>query len=287
MLKQLLIYAFLLIYCALSAQPQYSFQLLAKASYAGHDIAMDDMGNIFVADGAKLTKLDAQAHYLARFYPPFQGAISSIDVDNPRRLLLWYQKYGYMVFLDQHLAMQNAVDPAEASYTDTPLDMESLGKYDVLLACLDSYKGFWTYNSQMQDLCWYESENELSFCADTPIEVEGMTANSVLMSDDYLYLNFPEKGIVVFDADAHFVKLLPLKGIQRFYVYQQVLYYVNDNSLISVQVDTEEMNYHLLPIQSFVAWAMQMETQPMRIAFLLQDGVSVYGIENINNSKKH
>ncbi len=279
-MHKLLLVIFALLFSCVHAQTHYHFTPLVTAKYQGSAMAIDDMGNLLITEGAKLTKLDAQGHFLGRFFPPFQAKINAIDVDNPRRIMLWYQKYNYIVFLDQNLAMQNNTDPTKSVYTDSPLDMEKLGRYDLVTTCLDTYAGFWVYGEDMQDICLYDNDNALSFCADSPEEVAGLKPNKILMHEDHLFINFPDKGVLVYDADANFIKLLPIEGLNNFYVYHNILYYVNNNSLISINIETEETTYNILPLGQFKAWAMQLETAPKRIAFLTSKGVEVFGIED-------
>ncbi len=262
-----------------NAQTHYRFTPLVTAKYQGNAMAIDDMGNLLITEGGRLIKLDAQGHFFGRFFPSFQANISAIDVDNPRRIMLWYKKYNYMVFLDQHLVMQNNADLSKSVYTDRPVDMEKLGRYDLVTACLDTYAGFWVYGEDMQDVCLYDNDNILSFCTDSPDVVEGLKPNKVLMSDEHLFVNFPDKGILVYDADANFIKLLPVEGLNNFYVYHSILYYVSGNSLISIDINTEEITYNILPLSQFKAWAMQLQTAPKRIAFLTPKGVQVFGME--------
>ncbi len=278
-MHKLLLVIFTLVFSCVNAQTHYRFTPLVTAKYQGSAMVIDDMGNLLITEDSRLIKLDAQGHFLGRFFPPFQAKISAIDVDNPRRIMLWYQKYGYIVFLDQNLAMQNNADPSKSVYTDSPLDMEKLGRYNLITACLDTYAGFWVYGEDMQDICLYDNENTLSFCADSPEEVEGLKPNKILMHEDYLFVNFPNKGVLVYDADGNFIKLLPIEGLNNFYVYHNVLYYVNNNSLISIDINTEETTYNILPLSDFKAWAMLLQTTPKRIAFLTSKGVEVFGME--------
>lgn len=283
-MRKLLITYLCLMAVVVSAQTYYGFSPLVSANYKGEAIAIDDVGNLLIVHGGHLSKLDAEGHFLARFFPPFQAKISCIDVDNPRRILLLYTKYNYLVALDQNLNMQAGTDPSISTFSTEPIDLQSMGRYDIGLACLDTYSGFWTYGKDLQDICLYDKDNDLSFCGDSPSNMQDMEANVMRMSENTLCINFPNKGVAIFDADGHFTKMLYLEGIKHFYVYNNILYYISGHTLVSVDIESEQMSYNILPVDNFTAWDMQLSTHPPRIAFLGKEGVEVYGMEPLVDS---
>ena len=71
----------------------------------GSSVAVDPNGNVYVIDGPTLHKLARNGNELFPYqYSNFQlGDISSVDVDNPLKIMLFYQDEGIILFLDEKI----------------------------------------------------------------------------------------------------------------------------------------------------------------------------------------
>ncbi len=95
-----------------SSDTTLQLQLLntIKGSYS--NFAVDNLGNIFlITSSNQVKKLDEQLDSVGLFNDVKKyGDISSIDVSNPLKILVYYKDYSTIVVLDRFLSVRNVID---------------------------------------------------------------------------------------------------------------------------------------------------------------------------------
>lgn len=183
----------------------------------GTQLYADPNGNIYLVDGSKLSKLDANGKLLRSFEDPFLGNISSVDVDNPLKIMVFYHESGKLVFLDDRLSPVTA-----------PVDLFSHGYTTVLLAAYSTDNLIWLYDEASHELicidfyCKEKSRNKLNFSEFYPVQLLACRERALL-------INNPNDGIYIFDAFGTFLKRIPLQ-IERIIDYSksEIIYYTRE-----------------------------------------------------------
>lgn len=203
-----------------SVESAYTF--VDSISIQAESISSDRLKNVYIIDekGA-VYKFNEQGKQLGKFTEFSLGTPSHIDATNPFRILLYYPDFMTVVTLDNTF---NKVGEAE---------LFDLDYNNIEALCFSNDGNIWLYdpttfrvqkmNHQSKILL---EGNELSFIFD-----EALQPNFMLERHNWLYLNDPEKGVLVFDLYGQYVKEIPVKGLRDFQVYDDRLIYLKDGNL--------------------------------------------------------
>lgn len=167
-------------------------------SMTGTQLYADPNGNIYLVSGSKLSKLAADGTLLRSYDDSFFGNICSVDVDNPMKIMVFYNESGKIVFLDDRLTP-----------IMEPLDLFANGYSSVHLAAYSTDNLIWLYDNFSQELVcvdFYLKEklrNNLNVSEFRPSQLLACQEQALLM-------NNPNDGIYLFDAFGTLVKRIPI-----------------------------------------------------------------------------
>lgn len=187
---------FLSLFLALPAQENVT----VLEGMTGTQLYADPNGNIYLVNGSKLSKLDANGKFLRSFDDSFSGDIAFVDVDNPLKIMVFYRESGKIVFLDDRLS------PVMA-----PLDLFSHGFTSVGLAAYSTDNLIWLYDGSSNELVCIDfyfkekTRNRLNISDFQPSEL-------LACQERVLLMNNPNDGIYLFDAFGTLIKRIPLQA---------------------------------------------------------------------------
>lgn len=174
----------------------------------GTELDIDPNLNLYLVSGSKLSKLDRNGRILRSFDDSFLGDITSIDVDNPLKIMVFYRESGKIIFLDDRL-----------SPLMEPLDLFAHGYTSVTLAAYSTDNLIWLYDDAGHELicidfyCKEKSRNRLNFSDFRPTQLLARYEKSLLM-------NNPGDGMYLFDAFGTFLKRIPIP-VERILTYNK------------------------------------------------------------------
>ncbi len=95
-----------------SAQPDSSFTLVKTITGDIMDFAVDNLGNLYLLTSTdQLKKIDANGDSVAVYNNVKKfGKLTTVDVSNPLKVLLYYKDFSTIVVLDRLLNMRNTID---------------------------------------------------------------------------------------------------------------------------------------------------------------------------------
>ena len=206
----------LLFFLTLSLCAQDNVTVLEKMT--GIQLDVDPNFNLYLVNGSKLSKLDGEGRLLRSFDDSFMGDITSIDVDNPLKIMVFYRESGKILFLDDRLTP-----------VMEPLDLFSHGYTSVSLAAYSTDNLIWLYDAASHELicidfyCKEKTRNRLNFSDFDPTQLLARYERSLLM-------NNPEDGMYLFDAFGTFLKRIPIP-VERILSYTKsiILYLAPDS----------------------------------------------------------
>ena len=257
-MRKLTVLSAIVVLCAFAAsdrKPDYSLQVSVDA------IVSDHLSNVYVIDNDKFTKYDMKLKLQKEFSNKNFGNITSADVTNPLRPLLYYQEFGRVVFLDNTL-----------SQNGEPLALEKLG-YPLATLVASSYdNGLWIYDQPTYELLRFNNSLEVSNRTGNLAQVLGMELqpNFILEKDNRLFVNNPKVGILVFDVFGTYIKTIPILNLRSFQVADDQITYFSDGLLHSWNITTTDVTLFSEP-QSKSALNMRME----RDAIFVQDSTAI------------
>lgn len=260
----------------------YHFEQEKTARYTGNKISCDDRGNILIAAKGNLTKLDISGNFIANYYPMFPGKINCIDAKDPRRILLYFKTYSYVVFLNQDLANAGTLSFYNLNQKPQPIDLGVINLSYTSLSCLDEYNdSYWIYDGNTSEIILIDQENRIDFRGDALDEIMDLEPNPnfMMMEANRLFINNPSTGVYIFDENGRFVRKLALFGLKKIQVHEDMLFYASNSFFITHNLTTGEETYHPLPVLDFIDWSLNMNSSPARINFLTSKGVLIYSME--------
>lgn len=192
----------------------------AKLDY----MTVDNLGNMYVIKEDELVKYLASGKYFARYSNLRLGNITSVDVTNPLKLVLYYRDFQQIVFLDNQLSINSE-----------EVSLEQLGYEQTDLVCASANNSFWIYNKQNNELNRFnENSKKIAFTGNLKQVLQtNLNPNFMTEHNGFLFLNCPETGIYVFDIFGAFTKVISIKGLKNFQVTENLVYYQKDSSLCS------------------------------------------------------
>lgn len=200
-----------------SAQ-DFDFQRTTIESVQGDYVSVDPNGNAYVVDGSVLYKVDSAGHPLYTFSNSLWGNISSVDVDNPLKIMLFYYDEALIVFLDEKLTP-----------ISEPLDLFEHDFKNITVATYSTDNTIWLYDVVFQDLISVNfqlkelSRNHLTLPSFNPTQFFSLQEKQLVM-------NNPSTGIIFFDAFGTYLKTLPFV-FQTVNVDASHIYYIKSNHI--------------------------------------------------------
>jgi len=204
----------------------YSLVLLMGVPSATDDVLnaenvyCDHLGNVYLLESNRLVKYNADMELYAA-YDCQEQMITSVDVSDPLRILVYFASAGEIVFLDKQM-----------SPIGDPVSLDQLGYYDVTAACSASRGGFWLFDSRSRQIVHIDQYGESGLTTPVVDQFSGLP-EQLQEHNSKLYLGFPGKAVLVFNAMGAYQKTLPFPYRQEFILIDNFLVFLNDRSLMA------------------------------------------------------
>ena len=210
------LYCFICVACPFLLRGQESFRLAAQIEGSYSDFTVDALNNIYLLDkNGQLKKRSAVGDSMGVFNEVRKfGKLSSIDVSNPLKTLLFYRDFSTLVALDRFLGRRNT------------LDLRKIGLYQVRAVSLAYDNGYWVYDELEARVKHLGENGDLQDqFTDLRLLFDSVPAPvRIVDQNKYLYLYDPAKGFFIFDYYGSFKRKIPLAGWKDFTVINSLLY---------------------------------------------------------------
>ncbi len=211
---------------------------LWKKSLVASTITSDKLGNIIATNNDQLTKLNPDGSVYRIYSNKQLGTISSVDASNPLKILLFYQPFSRILFLDNTLTENG-----------NPIYLDQLELEQATAVCSSFDNGFWVFNQIDFSLYRYNQNLQLTnntkninqFLNQKPM------VNFMVEYENRIYLNDSRIGILVFDIFGTYLKTIPIKNINRFQLRNDRIIYSPD-SINYCAFDTRSLKIDTLAI---------------------------------------
>lgn len=241
-------------------------QIKIKADY----IKSDELGNIFVVNDNQLTKYSADGVQLHTYSNLYSGDINFVDTRDPFKIFLYYKDFGQVEFLDQSLSL------ASSTISLSMLNLEL-----ATLAC-GSYQGaFWVYNPMNFELLRIDQQLEVNERTGNLQQATGysLDPNYMIERDNFLYVNDPAIGILIFDKYGTYYKTIPILGLSSFQVSEKRIIYFLGDKISIYDTKLNEENYTDLPWKDALSVSVCLSLEPSRLYMLSDGGLFFYKIK--------
>lgn len=185
-------------------------------------LQVDQFGFIYVVKNDKITKYDKAFKVQSSFSQPILGSITHIDVSNALNPAVLFGDTYNLSMLDNRLNESQTLNLLELNF------------YDPKLMSVSDQRHLWIYDQSEDKLIRFSLENnerENASLNITQILGKENQPHSLISDFEKVYLNVPEKGILIFDAVGAFLELVPIKDIEQMRVKQKTIYFSKKGSV--------------------------------------------------------
>ena len=230
-----------LVFAAVSVNGQKDapFQLIASVRGDIVDFAVDNLDNVYVLTSTdQLKKYNSEGDSVAIFNNVKKfGKVSTIDVSNPLKVLLYYKDFSTIVVLDRLLTARNTIDLRQQNI----FQVNAIGQsYD---------NNIWLYDEGDSKLKKINDEGkavletpDFRLLFDTAPHVK-----NIFDQDGFVYLYDPQQTVFVFDYYGALRNKILISGWNDFKVAGKFIFGINNDTLHRYEINTMRLDEQRLP----------------------------------------
>lgn len=259
--KTLVAVLFILSGAVVSAQATYT--QIGSYPVKANAVSVDNFGNFYAIGDNQIIKFDRMGNKFQIYQEVKYGKIGAVDISNPMKIVVYYPDFMQAVLLDRFLAYFTTYNFFDLGYQNvTAVGMSSDGFlwfYDNLNFTLKKVDQTGKVQLQSQPV------NQLIHTVITP--------NFIMEKSGQVYVNDPTVGVLVFDNFGAYYKTIPIKGLQRFQIFQEQIVYFEEGKLKSYNPVTFDARQISLPDSTGIREAV---IEKERLGILHTDSVAFY-----------
>ena len=190
-------------------------------------IEVDRLGNIYLINNNVVSKYDADMNFLCAYdnYPA--GSMSSLDVSNPFKIIVFYSEFNKLIYLDSKLAELLS-----------PVMLDDAGLYNIKVVCTSVFGGFWVFDGQNSCVRRVNPNLEVSQQGTNIYDKLG-DADVVAMREsiNYLFLLTDDSKVLILDKFGNFYRAFETDGeCADFCIDNDILYYSRNGEIAAYDV---------------------------------------------------
>ncbi len=266
------IFAFLIpciITVTLYSQNDSAFIYIKTVKGSFNNFSVDNLENLYLFNSNnQLKKVNSNGDSAGVFNDVKRfGAVSSIDVTNPLKILLYYKNFTTIAVLDRFLNPRNIIN---------------LRKQNIFLATsiANSYdNNIWLFDEQEYKLKKMADDGRLlQESTDFRLFFDSVPSVAQLIDqNNFLYLYDTAKGFYIFDYYGAFKNRLPFLHWNNVEVSKNIIYGFDNSFLYSYQLTSLNLKSYTLPI--FFRNCKVIKAVNGKVYLLKPDGVYIYQIK--------
>lgn len=208
-----------------------------KENIRAEKLWSDHLGNIYALRDNSLHKYNQNWELLSSYDWQANGTITTVDVSDPLRIVVFSAHTNQVVFLDQ-----------EMSLLSDPFNLNELNYYDVSVVCKASTGGFWLFDNLDKQIVHIDHNGKENLKSGS-IDLYSGFPEIMYEHSGHIYLGYSNQGIVVFNNQAAYEKCLPFKFENTFECHDYHIFYVNNHNIFSydIKLTKEEIIIGSLP----------------------------------------
>ncbi len=260
---------------AIQSPADHLFQPVVSIPVTAKLIATDKLQQLYVVTASnELIKYSAEGVEAFRYNDNSLGELKTIDVTDPFNLLLYYPEYLTVTTLDRTLSKTG-------DYLLYDLDVT-----DVQAVGMSNDNNVWLYDDTSFKLKKINRAGEtLAESNDLSMLLNDSPApNFITERNNWVYVNAPQSGILVFDNFGQYVKQIPIAGLQQFSIVDDRLLYLCEQSLCSFHLKSLLGTRYSLPRMVPDAGRISFQRNKLFVAYA--DRVEVYALLSMKKGEK-
>ncbi len=243
-----------------------AYELISSIPVEAKFFTSDKLQQLYiVTPDNTVIKYSPDGEELFRYNNNTIGELTHIDATNPFNLLLYYPEFQTAITLDRTL---NKIGE---------FNLWDLQVVDVRAVGLAVDNGLWVFDAATYTLKKISQEGQLLRQSDNLSLLLGLTPSpsKLVARANFVYVNDPGTGILVFDNFGQYDRSLPITGIDDFQVVENRILYQIDNAYFIYNLKSfGEMQF---PLPQGIAEPLQVRLQKDQLYVLLEKRLNVYG----------
>ena len=205
-----------------------------KIKASGSYFTTDALKNIYTIDSEKITKFPVDKNYkeTSYFSHDYFGKISSVDVSDPFKILIYYQEYNQIIFLDKNLSEIGNIDLSE-------IEIEFSGT-----ACLSKNKGVWVFDSEASRIIHLNKHLKISLQTAPLSSFTETDIETIQISEGNIGLValIKDFGLLFFDEFGSYLRSLSIEKAEHFQLTDNKILIKTDKDLFIYNNKNFELN---------------------------------------------
>ena len=189
----------------------------------------DHLKNIYViTNKSEVLKYDSEGYFDSRFSYKKFGRIWSVDVTNPFKIILYYTDYQCIVIIDA------ALNPIKTLF------LNDMGVANAGAIAMGDSGHIWIYDSGVNKILRFSVDaSGFKLALSTPpLSISGLQPNQMLVKENNIYMNVPDKGIIVFDQFGKHIKTFDILNASGLQIIENQLFYKQNNNFFRFNLQT-------------------------------------------------
>lgn len=189
----------------------------------------DHLKNIYViTNKSEVLKYDSEGYFDSRFSYKKFGRIWSVDVTNPFKIILYYTDYQCIVIIDA------ALNPIKTLF------LNDMGVANAAAIAMGDSGHIWIYDSGVNKILRFSVDASGFKLAQStpPLSISGLQPNQILVRENNIYMNVPDKGILVFDQFGMYIKTFDILNASGLQIIENQLFYKQNNKFFRFNLQT-------------------------------------------------
>ncbi|NQY67697.1 MAG: hypothetical protein HRT72_08240 [Flavobacteriales bacterium] len=256
----------LLLSYQLIAQEKANYTLLNEINTTGNYISTDNLGSYFLIKENEMIRFQLSPKLTFKYSDVDLSSISSVDVTDPLKILVFHKDLSKIIRLDNTL-----------SVTGNPILLDDLDLGQCILACTSFNNAIWLYDQLSFQLIRLDrSLNKINESNNISMILGyDITPNFMIENNNWLYINDPKHGILVFDIYGAYFKTIPILDLVRFQIINGNIYFYKDGSFSMYNPKTLNIENIVLPESEFHS----VQIRQNRLYVLKDKSLRIYSFE--------
>lgn len=231
-------------------------------------LEVDNIGNVFAISRGGVSKLDEKGNVLLKNSALVFGNISSMDASNALKMMLFFKDLSQVTYLDNQLASRG---------DGVALDL--MGYSQTTAICRSFNDGMWLFDQTTFELLRLNEQYKITARSGNLSQIldEIPDPNYMREYNNWVYVNDPLQGILVFDWYGSYTKKIRVLGLKKFVIRAGKLFYISENQLYAIDLKTSEMAQMVIPLQDIEDFTLFENT----LFLLKQNQLFIYRL-NVN-----
>jgi hypothetical protein len=225
----------------------------------------DHLKNIYViTNKSEVLKYDSEGYFDSRFSYKKFGRIWSVDVTNPFKIILYYTDYQCIVIIDA------ALNPIKTLF------LNDMGVANAGAIAMGDSGHIWIYDSGVNKILRFSVDaSGFKLALSTPpLSISGLQPNQMLVKENNIYMNVPDKGIIVFDQFGKYIKTFDILNASGLQIIENQLFYKQNNNFFRFNLQT--LVKTTIPLPQDVSGDRYLQIQKGRLYAQRSSSIDVY-----------